>query len=91
MANNSDASDVPAICEAGHFPPPDQCFWPLVEAVRVVAEAQFSYGQALLHANAALLNAWFDQRVRPREEEHPSVAARESYFSQPEFIQPEFA
>ena len=87
--NSSDPSRILAISEAGHSPQPDQGFGLLVEAMRVAAEAQFDYGQALLRANAALFNAWFDQPVRPLAQERPSVAARESYFSQPEFIQPE--
>ena len=87
MANDpSDPSNIPSISEAGHSPPPDQGFGPLAEAVRVMAEAQFSYGQALLRANAALLNAWFDRPVRFLDEGHPSVEARESYFSQPDFV-----
>ena len=91
MANNSsDPPKMHCVSGVGHFPSSDQGFEPLADAVRVVVEAQFDYRQALLRANAALFSVWFDQPVRVLEEERPSVAARESYFAQPEFIPPEF-
>lgn len=59
------------------FAPNARMFEQMNEVARTLAEAQMAYGQAVMRANAALLNAMFNQAV-PGESERPSEAALRS-------------
>ncbi len=56
------------------FVPNNKVFEQLNEVARTLAEAQMAYGQALMRANATLLNAMFTQAAPAAEGERPSEA-----------------
>ena len=52
------------------------------QAAQIISQAQVSYGQALLRANATIFDAWLPRPPAATSSEGPAQAARKSEFTQ---------
>jgi hypothetical protein len=64
------------------FTPSTLFFGPVMEATRILTNAQLAYWQAVMRANAALYTPMLVHHSAPERPERPSVSARESGFSE---------